>query len=127
MAATLEDMIDEIDGLYDEIDDIIGTQEGPLTGNALTGVTTKLAGVEQRIGKILNPNVEPSLDPDDAGTADTTAVSFNAAEYADHCVVRSRAMQVEIGKPSPDHDKIGDELRTLDYLLAGFRTVCGIT
>ena len=118
----LEDLLEDLKKLAEDIEETIGEDPGPLTSPDDDVVAGKLDTMETKIDQILGPNL-PSLNPTDAGTADTSQVSWDASEYADHYVT----MAADARNAIPgDDETCGDNLRTMKHRFTGFRSECGI-
>ena len=119
----LEDILEDIKELIEEIDKDIGTRPGPLPDPPKNIVAGKLDDTEAKIDQILDPDTIPSLNPPSAGTADTSLVTWDASEYADHYVT----MATDARNAIPgDDETCGDNLRTMKHRIDDFRSVCGI-
>ena len=122
--ATLEQLLSSIVELTKLVEDRIGGQPGPLTDDRRVEVSRRLSELESLVETVLDPAVEPSLSPQDAGEPDTTDVAWNAAEFAED--FKAMAENARVAMPGDDIE-CGTNLRTIRHCLDDFRTACGIT
>ena len=120
---TLEDIEDELEAVTTSV----GGGPGPLDGPTLDDVADSLDVVEAVIDDLFDAAVYPSLEPVDAGAADTSVDPASLPDYAAESLFQVRAaLQDLFTTPSIDDDYIGSRLKTILYLLPGFRAEAGI-
>ena len=122
--ATLEQLLSSIVELTKLVEESIGGEPGPLTDDHRADVSRRLSELEFLVGTVLDPALEPSLSPQDAGEPDTTHVTWNAAEFAED--FKAMAENARVAMPGNDVE-CGTNLRTIRHCLDDFRTACGIT
>lgn len=122
--STLEQLLGSIVEISTIVEDGISGDPGPLPGRQRIEVAGRLDELQAIVDSILDPESAPALDPPDAGEPDTSAVHWNAAEYAEDF----KALAKNALHAIPGHDdECGNNLKTIRHCLDEFRQVCGIS
>lgn len=111
----IEDILDEI---VDTLDDARERIDDGASHSQDAALLADLDWAVARINQVLDPAVEPNLEPSDAGAIDDRVNAGTLAEYADVCVKLASAAAAESRlKASADHEYIGTKLRTIRHLI----------
>ncbi len=115
-----DDLADDLDDAADDLGGssaIIGNSEGPLSEPQLSLVAAALQRVVEIIDRIEDPDIEPSLDPPDAGAINQRITPTTLPEYARAALDLILDARIELGSPAIDHEQIGSDLKTIRHLI----------
>jgi hypothetical protein len=129
-----DDVIDDLEDIEEDLESAkatVGNQEGPLEEPGLSGVDADLDAALSLINAILDPNQFPSLDPPDAGKADTSVSPSTLPEYAKLCADLAADAVDEALSTLASAETIGSHLKTIRHLITrasphSYRTEAGI-
>lgn len=128
-ADLIGDLIQILKDLLDEADDAeeaVGGNTGPLVDPLKSEVAGYLDNIEQLIDQILDPNVHPSLDPPEAGSAELIVSPTTLPDYAVDSRDLAQDALDELMSLFVDFESVGTNLRNIKALLPTYRDKAGI-
>jgi hypothetical protein len=126
--STLLEEIEDLENEIEECSTLINGATATLSDPPLTDVASLLGAIETVLDGILDPNNGsfPHLNPTSAGSATTLPASSSPAVWANRYEHSIDGALAELLNPVPNHNTVGDKLRTMLANLGQFRDACGI-
>jgi len=123
----LQELLDDLRRWLVDAKGIVDNGSDPLSQSDKDDLAALLDDVEGGINDLYDTNTSPTLSPSDAGTADTSVDTSTLSKCADSAATLAEEADTEGETASPDHDYIGDRMKTIrDHILPDYRTKAGI-
>lgn len=127
----LKELLEALEDAKKEVEEDVSRTANGVGETGMKTVNFKLFGhlnsATRSIDDILDPTVEPNLDPVDAGSVESVIIPVSLIQYANTTfALANEALAAAMALNQPLRDEvIGSKLKTIDSLMPGYYSAAG--